>query len=157
MRKRIYFGPHDYEGWPDPKELEHYFLDPPGRRWFFEDGNDGAALWAEGADGTEHLGEGKGRIDIELMMCANPDLGVLLSYTKWGGEHDQAFCSKGDLRRLHEWVRSLHDDPLPVGLFIPFKPAWKAVKEFIETDGDLPKSIEWIASDDLPAGTFPDP
>jgi hypothetical protein len=39
----------------------------------------------------------------------------------------------------------------------PFKSAWLAVKEFIETDGQLPKSIEWIANKELPVGTFPDP
>jgi Immunity protein Imm1 len=157
MRMRTHFGPHHHEGWPDPKELEHYFLAPPGQRWFFERRNDSAALWAEGADGTEHLAEGKGRIDIELMMWANPDLGVLLVYTKWGGGHEQVFSSKGDLRRLREWVRGFHGTPLPVGLFIPFEVAWKAVKEFIETDGALPRSIEWIANRDLPADTFPDP
>jgi hypothetical protein len=31
------------------------------------------------------------------------------------------------------------------------------VKEFIETDGQLPKCIEWVADNDLPPGTFPDP
>jgi hypothetical protein len=51
----------------------------------------------------------------------------------------------------------LHGDPLSVGLFVPFPVAWKAVKEFIETDGELPTSIEWIASSDLPPETFPDP
>jgi hypothetical protein len=33
----------------------------------------------------------------------------------------------------------------------------EAVKEFIETDGALPKSIEWIANRDLPPNTFPEP
>ena len=61
------------------------------------------------------------------------------------------------MTRLHEFVRTLHDDPMPVGLYIPFAEAWKAVKEFIETDGELPKSIEWIANKDLPPNTFPDP
>jgi hypothetical protein len=46
---------------------------------------------------------------------------------------------------------------LSVGLFIPFPVAWKAVKEFMETDGELPRSIEWIATGDLPAQTFPEP
>ncbi len=50
-----------------------------------------------------------------------------------------------------------HGTPLPVGLFIPYATAWKAVKEFIETDGKLPKNIEWIANRDLPENTFPDP
>ena len=40
----------------------------------------------------------------------------------------------------------MHDTVLPIGLFIPFEKAWTAVKEFIETDGKLPRSIEWIAN-----------
>ena len=63
----------------------------------------------------------------------------------------------GDMRRLRELVRSLHDDPLPVGLFIPFASAWQATKEFMATDGKLPKSIKWIAADKLPPDTFPEP
>jgi hypothetical protein len=27
----------------------------------------------------------------------------------------------------------------------------------METDGQLPKSIEWVANRDLPPNTFPDP
>jgi hypothetical protein len=46
---------------------------------------------------------------------------------------------------------------MPIGLFIPFAEAWKAVKEFIETEGELPKSIEWVRNRDLPPNTFPDP
>lgn len=72
-------------------------------------------------------------------------------------QRKQTYNSKGDLRRLGEFVRSLHGTPLSVGLFVPFPVAWKAVKEFIETDGELPTSIEWIASRDLPPETFPDP
>jgi hypothetical protein len=90
-------------------------------------------------------------------MWGNPDLGVLLIYEKIGGDHPQGFCSKGDVSRIREWVRSTHDTPLPVGLFVPFPVAWKAVKEFIETEGQLPKCIEWIKGSDLPPGTFPDP
>ncbi|OJU25574.1 MAG: hypothetical protein BGN91_10920 [Nitrobacter sp. 62-13] len=69
----------------------------------------------------------------------------------------RSYVAKGDLSRLGEFVRSLHGTPLSVGLFVPFPVAWKAVKEFIETDGELPTSIEWIASSDLPPETFPDP
>jgi hypothetical protein len=137
--------------------LEPYFLAPPGQRWFFETGNDSGSLRAEGVDGTQHLDPKKGRIDIALQMWGNPDLGVLLIYSKWGGGHKQMYSSKGDLGRLRQWIPSTHDTPLPVGLFIPFGEAWKAVKEFIETDGKLPKSIEWIANRDLPPNTFPDP
>jgi hypothetical protein len=65
--------------------------------------------------------------------------------------------SKGDLSRLSEYIRTSHNDPLPVGLFIPYAEAWKAVKEFIQTDGKLPQGIAWIANRDLPPNTFPDP
>jgi hypothetical protein len=30
------------------------------------------------------------------------------------------------------------------------------VKDFIETDGELPKSIEWLASEDVPLEAFSD-
>jgi Immunity protein Imm1 len=82
---------------------------------------------------------------------------VLLIYYKWGGGHKETFSSRGDLSRLRDLVRTTHDDPLPIGLFIPFGKAWSAVKEFLETDGALPRSIEWIANRDLPPNTFPDP
>jgi Immunity protein Imm1 len=58
---------------------------------------------------------------------------------------------------LNEHVRTLHDDPMPIGLYILFDQAWKAVQEFIVTDGKLPTSIEWINNRDLPPNTFPDP
>jgi hypothetical protein len=157
MRKSVYFGSFDGRGWPLPEQLQQYFLAPPGHRWTFKGGNDNWGLTAEGVDGSEHLEANKGRIDINLEMWGHPDLGVLLIYSKWGGGVKQMYSSKGDLSRLREWVRSLHDTPLPIGLFIPFERAWKAVKEFIETDGQLPKSIEWIANRDLPPNTFPDP
>jgi hypothetical protein len=51
----------------------------------------------------------------------------------------------------------MHNTVLPIGLFIPFEKAWTAVKEFVETDGNLPGSIEWIANRDLRPNTFPDP
>jgi hypothetical protein len=157
MKKGTYFASRRQTGWPDPIELQRYFLAPPGQRWFFETENDSAALFAEGADGTEHLELGKGRIDIRLEMWGHPEHGVLLIWSKWGGGHKETYSSKGDLSRLGEWVRSTHDTPLPVGLFIPYVMAWLAVKEFIQNDGRLPKSIAWIANRDLPSNTFPDP
>ncbi|MGC2778515.1 MAG: Imm1 family immunity protein [Bradyrhizobium sp.] len=157
MKKSAYFASRPSAGWPHPKDLERYFLAPPGQRWFFETENESGSLTAEGVDGTEHLEANKGRIDINLMMWGNLRHGVLLMYEKWGGSVRETYTSKGDLSRLRELVRGLHDTPLPVGLFVPFDIAWKAVKEFIETDGELPKSIAWIANRDLPPGTFPDP
>ena len=156
MRKWIYFDKHDHEGWPAPEVLAPYFTGG-GKEWFHRSGNDTAGLEAEGVDGTDYLAQGKGRIDIDLYLWGVPGLGVLLIHRKYGGGLNETFSSKGDLRRLREWVRSLHNTLLPVGLFIPFESAYEAVKEFIETNGKLPKSIEWVANKDLPAGTFPDP
>ena len=65
--------------------------------------------------------------------------------------------SRGDVSRLKKWVRTTHDDLRPVGLYIPFERAWPAIKDFMETEGELPKSIEWIKPEELPVGTFPDP
>jgi hypothetical protein len=157
MRKRCYFNSDYSFDWPMPEKLAPFFLDPPGKRWFFQTGNDGGVLAIEGLNNTENLQPGAGRIDIRLEMCGHPELGVFLYYLKTGGDDRGAFGSKRDLTKLREWVRNLHNDPMPVGLFIPYADAWRAVKEFIETGGALPKSIEWIANDDLPPGTFPDP
>jgi hypothetical protein len=155
MRKKAYLCSRDLARWPTPEELEPYFVGPPEHRWYFEDGNDSVLLTGEGADGTEHLGNSYDRVDIMLKMWGDPDLGVLLVWTKWGGGHRQAYTSKGDLTRLHEYMLTLHDDPLPIGLFVSFEQAWRAVKEFLETDGALPRSIAWIAGQDLPPDTFP--
>jgi len=145
------------DGWPDPKELKSYFFAPPGQEWFHTGGNDTAGLSAEGLYGTEQGIPGKTRVELHLELYGMPGLGVLLFYNKFGGGYEDAYVSKGDMSRLKEWVRNLHNDPLPVGLFIPFHKAYEALTEFIETDGQLPKSIEWMASNDLPPDTFPDP
>ena len=99
------------------------------------------------------------QVNVHLFMFGNPNHGVFLQYSKWDGriKKKDTYCSKGELNRIREFVRSLHGTPLSVGLFIPFAEAWKAVKEFIETEAELPKSIQWIASRDLPRETFPDP
>lgn len=157
MRRDIYFDRRFGPGWPPPEELKPYFLAPKGKEWFYAGGNDTAGFTLEGVEGTEHLPEGRGRIDIRLSMWGNPELGVLLIYSKRGGGHRETYSSKGDLSKLRQWVRTLHDDPMPVGLYIPFAKAWLAVKEFMETEGKLPTSIEWIKNSDLPEGTFPDP
>lgn len=157
MRKHAYFDTYWDEGWPSLSWLKPYFVAPPEKRWAFSGGNDGAGLTAEGVDGTGHLDFGKGRIDIRLVLYGNRDLGVLLVWSKRGGGFREVYSSKGDLTRLREWVRSAHDDPMPVGLFIPFEAAWTAVQEFIEKDGLRPRSIEWVNNYDLPPDTFPAP
>ena len=157
-RKRASFEWFRQKGWPDPHDLKPFFIAPPGQEWFRTGGNDTAGFLAEGLYGTEQEGRFTGRrVDVRLDLYGMPSVGVLLIYNKYGGGYSEAYTSKGDLSRLKEWVRNLHSTLLPVGLFIPFPKGYDAVKEFIETDGQLPKSIEWIANKDLPPGTFPDP
>jgi hypothetical protein len=156
MKKSAYFGSDLIDRWPTPTELERHFLAPPGQR-FFDSDNDSASLSLKGKDGTGHLEVGKGRIDINLFLCGHPDYGVMLFYTKWDGTQGETCASKGDLRRLGEWVETYHEDLRPVGLFISCERASEAAKEFIETDGNLPKCIEWVPADDLPAYAFPEP
>jgi hypothetical protein len=149
----VLWGP----GWPTPQELEPYFLGAPGRPSSFEVGSGGMGLSAEGVDGTDHLEEGKGRIDIHLTMVGSPFHGVLFHYWKSGAGRVEVYYSRGDLRRLREWVGTNDGDLNSVGLFIPLEMAWQAVKDFIERDGALPQSIAWIADNDVPAYAFVDP
>src|SRR5262245_4301130 len=110
MRKLTYFERFDREGWPDPRELKPYFFAPPGQEWFNHYGNDTAGLWVEGLYGTEnedHITER--RVDLDLDLYGIPGLGVLLIYHKHGGGYSESYTSKGDMRRLREWVRNLHN------------------------------------------------
>ncbi|MEQ1672034.1 MAG: Imm1 family immunity protein [Hyphomicrobium sp.] len=157
MIKRVYFDDFDGPFWPSPAELEPYFLAPEGKEWFYSSGNDSAGFDATGVRGTEKLDRLKGRIDVRLSLWGNPKLGVLVMYRRYGGGFDECHYSKGDMSRMRQWVRTLHSDPMPVSLYIPFAEAWKAVKEFLETDGELPQCIAWVNSRDLPANSFPVP
>ena len=158
MKKDIYFDNFFGPGWPSTSALQPYVLAPRGKEWFYTGGNDSGSLSLKGLDGTEHLPYGNGQKCIELSMWGYSELGVLLQYARFGGgQPRQDWFSKGDMRRIRQWVRSLHGNPLPVGLFIPFDKAWLAVKEFMETEGQLPTSIEWVNSNDLPDNTFPEP
>jgi immunity protein Imm1 of predicted polymorphic toxin system len=157
MKKTAEFASVHYERWPLPQEIEHYFLAPPGQRWFFHTGDDTARFDAEDIDGADGAGLSQARGNVSLALSAHPILGVQLQWSQWDGKRGHTFYAKGDLARLKQFVRNLYDDPLPVGLLVPFEVAWRAVKEFIETDGKLPKSIEWIEDEDLPTDIFPDP
>lgn len=158
MKKGTYFDRFDRNGWPTLGELEKYFLAPKGQEWSYQGGNDSWGLDAQGLYGTEHLPR-RNQVNVDLYMFGNPAHGVYLQYSKWDGriKREDSYNSLGDKARLREFVRTMHGTPLSVGLFIPFAAAWKAVKEFIETNAELPMSIEWIASRDLPPETFPSP
>jgi len=157
MKKFSDFNSQFREGWPTVEELEPFFLAPPGKAWFDTGGNDGAEFSYEGIEGTEHLEFGDGRIDIRLEMWGNPALGVLLLYSKVGKPNGYMFTSKGDFSKKGQYTRTLHNDIRPAWLFISFEEAWNAVKEFIETDGALPESIQWVSNKDLEPDTFPVP
>ena len=157
MKRLTYFDDFSDIGWPSTSELAPYFLTAEGRRQFFALGNDSWGLDAEGADGTDRLQANHGRIDIHLNIIGHPEFGIFLNYRKWGGTQKHTYYSKGELSRLRELVDTVHGDRIPLGLYIPFDTAWKAIKEFIETDGRLPTSIAWIAGKELPADAFPPP
>lgn len=78
-------------------------------------------------------------------------------YSKLGGLGSFAFTSKGGSSLKGRYTRTRHNDLMPLWHYIPFEEAWKAVKEFVQTDGALPKSIEWISNKNLDEDTFPVP
>jgi hypothetical protein len=89
-------------------------------------------------------------------MTGYPDLGVKIAYAKWDGRTKEKldYESEGDMRREKEIVYSLHGTPMSVGSFVSFADAFKAVKEFIETDGELPTCIKWGPGVQIPQEAF---
>jgi hypothetical protein len=158
MKRTIYFDRFRGAYWPSPVELEPFFLAPKGKEWSYRGGNDSWGMSVSGLYDTADQAE-IDQVSSSLAMIGNPGLGVYLDYSRWDGRIRQgsSYSPKGDMARLLEFVDSLHESPLSVGLFIPFSKAWRAVKEFMETDGELPTSIEWIADRDLPKEAFPVP
>jgi hypothetical protein len=165
LRTNIYFGPYRQQTWPSIDDLAPYFLTPLGIEHWYKSGNDNWGINVRVLYGTLGLPHAEGpetnvpgsEVMADLQMWGDPEFGVLLIYTKVGGGYSDAYASAGNLSRLREWVRTLQGDIMPVGLYIPFETAWLAVKEFMQTDGELPKSIEWVAVSSLPENTFPVP
>ena len=91
-------------------------------------------------------------VTVDLRMVGSPDHGVTLDFARWHGRTRRLdrYCSTGDLRLLGRFMYSLQGEPYSLGLFIPFEEAFKAVKEFIESDGELPTNIGWISGEGLP-------
>jgi hypothetical protein len=149
MRKSCCF--HDFcgPGWPSPDELQKYFS--AGGKLWASHGNDTWVLRAEGLYGTAILPQ-PDAVAVDLRMTGCPDHGVTLDFARWHGRIRRLdrYCSVGDLRRLRQFMVSLQGDPYSLGLFIPFGEAFTAVKEFIESDGELPTSIGWISGEGFP-------
>lgn len=158
MRKDAAFDAHWGNGWPELSQIEPLFLDPVARAQYFAKGRDGGNFSVEGLYGTEGLPIRGGLVSATLFLHMSPQYGVTLQYTKWDGriQKQSSYNSKGNLGRLNEFVWSFHGTPLSVGLFVPFEDGWRAVKEFIQAEGELPKSIVWVSGNDLPPETFPD-
>jgi Immunity protein Imm1 len=156
MIKMTDFRDYEGPGWPDQQWLAPYFLTPAGRQRAFGTRNNHWGLRARGVDGTENLPFDR-KINITLHIVGKPDLGVLLLYDRMSAMDGYAYCSLGDLKMLRTLVKAKQGSRMPIGLFIPFEQAFKAVVEFIETDGAVPRCIEWIDSANLPEGSFPEP
>ena len=155
MRKRNSSDRFPWQGWPSLAELEPMFLGPDPQNLSYWRDSDEWALHVEGLYGTYGLPEAD-QLTVHLTMTGTPDFGVMLYYQKWDGRIRQRLdCySKGDMSRVREWLRTLQVDLRPIGLFIPYTQAWKAVKEFMERHGELPTGIEWVDAEDLPPNTF---
>jgi hypothetical protein len=159
MRKSCFFGDFDGPYWPAPEQLQKYFLGPSAKhQWPFPRHYDCGMLSGYGLYGTEHLPDDQS-VTVQLNVTGNATAGAMLQYSKWDGRirRRATYNSSGDFNRLREFVRNTEGFLLSKGLFIPFETAWNAVKQFIESDGELPTNIEWIARHQLPPGTFPDP
>jgi len=165
MKKRVHVVQFKGPFWPLPDQLAPFFLTINGQQRTYSRGNDNWGLSISGLYGTEawptyvqdpeHADSTQ--VEAHLSLWAHPKLGVLIMYERYGGGLSDTYFTFSDLSRLNQWVETRHGDLRPVGLFIPFRDAWPAVKEFMDTEGELPKCINWVSADDLPAGTFPDP
>lgn len=155
MRKRIYFDVFDEPRWPSAVQLRKILN---GRSWSYLGENDSWGLSISGLYGTDRL-PSKDAVNVDLSMIGNPLHGTTLEFRRWDGriQRPETYYCRGNIEKLHEFIRSLHGTPLSLGLFIPFDRAWKAITEFMENDGELPKCIEWIGAHELPASVFPDP
>ena len=147
MLKRVNFEGLVGSGWPDCQELERRF-------WarLREQGTVSGQLSAQTVHDVARLEAREGRIDVDLQLGGDREHGVILQYWKRG--YGEVYSFTGDSSRLREWIFSSYETWLPVALFIPAEKAWNATREFIETEGALPQSIDWIATRDLPPNSF---
>ena len=160
VRKEAAFDDHWGNGWPEISIVDQSLSDPNKLSQFFAKGRDGACFSIEWVyDKKSNSAPQSELVGAILYMHINRDHGMKLQYSKWDGRvgEKKTYHSKGDLTRLKQFVRSFHRTPLSIGLFVPFEIGRKAVKEFLETDGELPRSVDWISENDLPPEAFPLP
>jgi hypothetical protein len=159
VRKEAAFDDHWGTGWPEISVVEQGLSDPEKLAHLFAKGRDGGCFSIEWIYDKANSAPQSELVGATLYMHLNPDHGIKLQYSKWDGRvgEKKTYHSKGDFTRLKQFVRSFHRTPLSIGLFVPFEKGRKAVKEFLESDGELPRSIDWIADDDLPSEIFPLP
>jgi len=102
-------------------------------------GNDSWALRAEGLCGTAVLPR-PDAVTVDLRMTGSPTIAVTLDFARWHGRLRRLdrYCSEGDLRRLGRFMYSLTGRPVFARTVHSFREAFEAVKEFIESDGELP-------------------
>lgn len=159
IKKEAAFDDYWGNGWPDISVVEQGLSDPEKLARLFAKGRDGACFSIEWIYDKTNSAPQSELVGATLYMHMNPDHGIKLQYSKWDGRigEKKTYHSKGDLVRLKQFVRSFHRTPLSIGLFVPFEMGRKAVKEFLETDGALPRSIDWVSDDELPSEVFPLP
>ena len=156
MKKRTHFGELGGPGWPEPRMLERYFLDPSGDAWPHEHGNDSWGLSAEGLYGTDGFPDKDDGVSVYLSMTGYPELGVSFGYARWDGRTRKKidYQSIGDPQKEREVVYTMQGDPMSVGSFVSYADAYQVVKEFIETGGELPTCIKWGPGSDIPQEAF---
>ena len=126
MRKITNFRGYEGPGWPDEKWLAPYFLTAAGQREVFGFRNNDWGLRARGVDGTEDLPFDR-EINITLHIIGKPDLGVLLLYDRMSATDGYSYYSIGDPKKFRTLVKATQVSRMPLGLFIPFEQALKAV------------------------------
>jgi hypothetical protein len=159
VKKEASFDDHWGNGWPDIKAVRDCLSDPERLAQFFAKGRDGGCFSIEWIYSPSSSPPQFDLVGATLYMHMNPDLGIKLQYSRWDGRtgEKKTYHSKGSLTRLKEFVPSFHGTPLSIGLFVSFDKGSKAVSEFLQKEGELPSSIDWVSDDDLPSEIFPRP
>jgi Immunity protein Imm1 len=133
--------------WPQIQSLSEYFKPLLGTTpWKFKThGLDDVWFWISQKD-AEHF-----EVRTELRLIGVPGYGVYISYwqsgVKTGGLN---FYAKGDLARIKDCAANRRGDLFSLALLVPFSAAYSALAEFLETNGALPKCIEWVEPSEVP-------